>query len=118
MGKEPMSAKTHFMRGAIALAANGIPIFNALNNRGDDAKKFGELDDFGGHCGKGDDYHYHDAPVFLEKTLGNIADSVKSLADSVAGLGKRMRPMLTLAASQLCGYGGGGHIRVDRKSVV
>ncbi len=68
--KEPMSAKTHFMRGAIALAANGIPIFNALNNRGDDAKKFGELDDFGGHCGKGDDYHYHDAPVFLEKTLG------------------------------------------------
>jgi len=68
--KEPMSAKTHFLRGAIALAANGIPIFNALNNRGDDAKKFGELDDFGGHCGKGDDYHYHDAPVFLEKTLG------------------------------------------------
>ena len=68
--KEPLSAKTHFMRGAIALAANGIPIFNALNNRGDDAKKFGELDNFGGHCGKGDDYHYHDAPVFLEKTLG------------------------------------------------
>jgi hypothetical protein len=68
--KEPMSAKTHFMRGAIALAANGVPIFNALNNRGDDAKAFGELDDFGGHCGKADDYHYHDAPVFLEKELG------------------------------------------------
>ena len=68
--KEPMSAKTHFMRGAIALAANGVPIFNALNNRGDDAKAFGELDDFGGHCGKGDDYHYHDAPVFLEKQVG------------------------------------------------
>ena len=28
-----------------------MPIFNALNNRGDDAKAFGELDDFGGHCG-------------------------------------------------------------------
>lgn len=68
--KEPMSAKTHFLRGAIALAANGVPIFNALNNRGDDAKAFGELDDFGGHCGKADDYHYHDAPVFLEKQLG------------------------------------------------
>jgi hypothetical protein len=68
--KEPMSAKTHFMRGAIALAANGVPIFNALNNRGDDAKAFGELDNFGGHCGKADDYHYHDAPVFLEKELG------------------------------------------------
>ena len=68
--KEPMSAKTHFMRGAIALAANGVPIFNALNNRGDDAKAFGELDAFGGHCGKADDYHYHDAPVFLEKDIG------------------------------------------------
>ena len=68
--KEPMSAQTHFMRGAIALAANGVPIFNALNNRGDDAKAFGELDTFGGHCGKADDYHYHDAPVFLEKELG------------------------------------------------
>ncbi len=68
--KEPMSAKTHFMRGAIALAANGVPIFNALNNRGDDAKAIGELDDFGGHCGRADDYHYHDAPVFLEKQLG------------------------------------------------
>jgi hypothetical protein len=68
--KEPLSAKTHFMRGAIALAANGVPIFNALNNRGDDAKAFGELDAFGGHCGKADDYHYHDAPVFLEKQLG------------------------------------------------
>ena len=68
--KEPMSAKTHFMRGAIALAANGVPIFNALNNRGDDAKAVGELDDFGGHCGRADDYHYHDAPVFLEKQLG------------------------------------------------
>ena len=68
--KEPMSAKTHFMRGAIALAANGVPIFNALNNRGDDAKTAGELDNFGGHCGRADDYHYHDAPVFLEKELG------------------------------------------------
>ena len=68
--KDPLSAKTHFMRGAIALAANGVPIFNALNNRGDDAKAFGELDAFGGHCGKADDYHYHDAPVFLEKQLG------------------------------------------------
>ena len=41
--KEPMSAKTHFMRGAIALAANGIPIFNALNNRGVTLKEAGRL---------------------------------------------------------------------------
>ena len=68
--KEPMSAKNHFLRGAIALAANGVPIFNALNNRGDDALLVGELDDFGGHCGRADDYHYHVAPLHLEKKVG------------------------------------------------
>jgi hypothetical protein len=68
--KEPMSAKNHFLRGAVALAANGIPIFNALNNRGDDAYLFGELDEFGGHCGRADDYHYHIAPLHLEKLVG------------------------------------------------
>ncbi len=68
--KKPQSAKGNFLRGAIAVAANGIPIFNPLNNRGDDAFLFGELDEFGGHCGRADDYHYHIAPVHLEKTVG------------------------------------------------
>ena len=68
--KKPQSAKGAFLRGAIALAANGVPIFNPLNNRGDDAYLFGELDEFGGHCGRADDYHYHIAPVHLEKTVG------------------------------------------------
>lgn len=68
--KNPRTAKGNFLRGAIALAANGIPIFNPLNNRGDDAFLFGELDEYGGHCGRADDYHYHIAPVFLEKTIG------------------------------------------------
>lgn len=68
--KNPQSAKGRFLRGAIALAANGIPIFNPLNNRGDDAYLFGELDEFGGHCGRADDYHYHLAPVHLAKTVG------------------------------------------------
>ena len=49
----------------IALAVNGVPIFNALNNRGEDSHAIGELDKWGGHCGRGDDYHYHVAPVFL-----------------------------------------------------
>ena len=66
----PLSAKTHFFRGAIALAANGIPIFNALNNRGVDSYQIGELDEFGGHCGRADDYHYHTAPLSLQKTVG------------------------------------------------
>lgn len=66
----PSTTKNRFLRGAIAVAVNGVPIFNPLNNRGDDAYLFGELDEFGGHCGRADDYHYHIAPVHLEKTNG------------------------------------------------
>ena len=66
----PMSAKDHFLRGAIAIAVNGIPIFNALNNRGDDALLAGELDNWGGHCGRADDYHYHIAPTHLQSVVG------------------------------------------------
>lgn len=68
--KEPLSTKNRFLRGAIALAVNGIPIFNPLNNRGDDAYLFGELDEYGGHCGRADDYHYHVTPLHLEKQVG------------------------------------------------
>ncbi len=68
--KRPQSAKGNFLRGAIAIAANGVPIFNPLNNRGEDSYAIGELDEFGGHCGRADDYHYHIAPVHLEKTIG------------------------------------------------
>ncbi len=68
--RNPMSAKTHFFRGAIALAVNGVPIFNPLNNRRADTNVIGELDKWGGHSGRADDYHYHIAPVHLEKTVG------------------------------------------------
>jgi phosphatidylethanolamine-binding protein (PEBP) family uncharacterized protein len=68
--QKPASTKNGFLRGAIALAVNGIPIFNPLNNRGEDAMAIGELDDYGGHCGRADDYHYHVAPLHLAKTVG------------------------------------------------
>ena len=68
--KNPVSIKGRFLRGAIAVAVNGIPIFNPQNNRGDVSQEIGELDQWGGHCGRGDDYHYHAAPIFLEKTVG------------------------------------------------
>lgn len=71
LADQPVSARTGLFRGAIALAVNGVPIFNALNNRGDDAFLFGELDDFGGHAGRADDYHYHTAPLFLSATVGS-----------------------------------------------
>ena len=70
LADNPISAKTQLYRGAIALAVNGVPIFNALNNRGDDAFLFGELDQWGGHSGKADDYHYHIAPLHLSNIVG------------------------------------------------
>jgi hypothetical protein len=66
-----MSAKTNFFRGAIAVAANGIPIFNPIKNDGrTDTYLAGELDQYGGHCGRADDYHYHVAPWHLAERLG------------------------------------------------
>jgi hypothetical protein len=70
LADQPVSARTGLFRGAIALAVNGVPIFNALNNRGEDALLAGELDEFGGHAGRADDYHYHTAPLFLSSTVG------------------------------------------------
>lgn len=55
----------HFSRGAVAVAVNGVPIFNPYTNTGVDAFLDGQLDDFGGHSGRADDYHYHIAPLHL-----------------------------------------------------
>lgn len=68
----PLSTKTNLMKGAVAIAINGIPIFNALNNRGEDSYAIGELDNWGGHCGRADDYHYHAAPSHLNETISKI----------------------------------------------
>lgn len=68
---KPVSAKKQLFRGAIALAANGVPIFNPIKNDGrTDTFLAGELDEYGGHCGRGDDYHYHTAPIHLENVVG------------------------------------------------
>ena len=73
LSNNPISTRDNLFRGAIALAVNGIPIFNALNNRGEDAFLIGELDDWGGHAGRADDYHYHAAPLHLQETIGQAA---------------------------------------------
>ncbi len=70
VAKEPAMIKGRFMRGAIALAVNGIPIFNPQNNRGEISYEIGELDEWGGHCGRADDYHYHIAPLHLQARVG------------------------------------------------
>ncbi|MGB1108921.1 MAG: YHYH protein [Gammaproteobacteria bacterium] len=70
LAEQPMSLKNHFHRGAVAIAVNGVPLFNALNNRGKYAAHAGELDQWGGHSGRADDYHYHLAPEHLEAVVG------------------------------------------------
>lgn len=70
LSDNPISGANDLFRGAIALAINGVPIFNALNNRGEDALLAGELDRWGGHGGRGDDYHYHIAPTHLQSLVG------------------------------------------------
>ncbi len=62
----PVTIADDLQRGAIAVASNGIPIFNPVNASGLISKQIGELDDFGGHSGRADDYHYHAAPLHLE----------------------------------------------------
>lgn len=68
--REPISVENRFLRGAIAIAADGIPIFNPRNNRGELSYEIGELDEWGGHCGRADDYHYHIAPLHLQEITG------------------------------------------------
>jgi YHYH protein len=96
----PASTKTNFMKGAIAVAANGMPIFNALNNRGEDAFLFGELDDWGGHCGKADDYHYHTAPLHLSGTSGLLP--IAFALDGFAVYGAKEADGNTMAALDTC----------------
>lgn len=63
----------HFIRGAVAIAANGVPIFNPYTNTGVDAYLDGQLDNWGGHSGRADDYHYHIAPLILyTQTLSTL----------------------------------------------
>ncbi len=65
----PISLTGNFLRGAVALGVNGIPIFNPRNNTGQFSQAIGELDAYGGHCGRADDYHYHIAPTHLYAVL-------------------------------------------------
>ena len=70
LARDPVSCRETLFRGAIAIAANGVPIFNPIKQDGrTDTYVAGELDEFGGHAGRADDYHYHLAPVHLGEQL-------------------------------------------------
>ncbi len=68
--RDPLMFGNIPLMNAVAVAANGVPIFPGLNNRGEDSNAIGELDKFGGHCGRADDYHYHTAPLHLSEKAG------------------------------------------------
>lgn len=65
--------------GPIGVAVNGIPIFDPATQGPVDKRTGkrpstldkGELDECGGHAGRGDDYHYHIAPNCLIEQLGS-----------------------------------------------
>lgn len=92
LADKPLLTKAHFHKGAIAIAVNGVPIFNALNNRGEYAADIGELDLWGGHSGKADDYHYHLAPEHLEKIVGK-GQPIAYALDGFAVYGKTTKTL-------------------------
>ncbi len=66
----PQSTPAPYLN-AIAVAVNGVPIFHPIKQDGrTDTLLNGELDEYGGHAGRADDYHYHIAPRHLEKVVG------------------------------------------------
>ncbi len=75
----------NFQRGAVALASNGIAIFNPKNNRGEVSYEMGELDAYGGHCGLADDYHYHIIPTHLLSAFGGVLTNDKPVAWALDG---------------------------------
>ena len=66
--------------GALGVAVNGVPIYD-YSGAGDidtstydpavDTLVTGQLDHCGGHSGRGDDYHYHAAPVCMIAAMPN-----------------------------------------------
>jgi hypothetical protein len=69
---------------ALGVAVNGVPIYD-YSSQGDldvnsydaasDTVALGQLDNCGGHAGRGDDYHYHARPSCMVDDMDNKADS-------------------------------------------
>lgn len=77
-------------QGPIAVAVNGVMIFNPTRQDGiyaedSDPYLIGELDHCGGHSGRGDDYHYHIAPVCILEHLAEESDGTLPIAYALDG---------------------------------
>ncbi len=82
---EPKKADTlTTIDAAVGVAVNGVPIYD-YSSQGEldvsqyDAKHdtlvLGQLDNCGGHSGRGDDYHYHVSPTCMIDTMTNKDDN-------------------------------------------
>ncbi|MCW8833941.1 MAG: YHYH protein, partial [Colwellia sp.] len=69
---------------AVGVAVNGVPIYDYsaqgeldLNNYdpNSDTVVLGQLDNCGGHAGRGDDYHYHASPNCMIESMENTGDN-------------------------------------------
>lgn len=75
---------------AVGVAVNGVPIYD-YSSQGEldvdeydethDTLALGQLDNCGGHAGRGDDYHYHASPTCMIDTMKNQGD------DAIIGWG-------------------------------
>lgn len=81
---EPVPGNQPLTRdAALGVAVNGVPIYDytaggemseadlAHHQAQHDTFQTGQLDDCGGHAGRGDDYHYHIAPVCMIAQMEN-----------------------------------------------
>ena len=75
---------------AVGVAVNGVPIYDYSSqgeldlynyNADSDTYVTGQLDNCGGHAGRGDDYHYHVAPTCMISSMVNQGD------DAIIGWG-------------------------------
>lgn len=90
---------------AIAVAVNGVPIFHPIKQDGrTDTVTNGELDEYGGHAGRGDDYHYHIAPRHLERIVGEGNPVAYSLDGYPIVVAKEVggKPTVTLDENHGC----------------
>ncbi|MCG9580339.1 YHYH protein [Vibrio tubiashii] len=81
----PEKAKSYTsIDAALGIAINGVPIYD-YSAQGElnperyqstkDTVKLGQLDQCGGHAGRGDDYHYHAKPICMIESMPEWGDS-------------------------------------------
>lgn len=78
------SGKLTTIDAAVGVAVNGVPIYD-YSSQGEldpyhydpqhDTVRLGQLDNCGGHAGRGDDYHYHAAPTCMIEAMANRDDN-------------------------------------------